>query len=77
MNKKTEIFSEKIQAGSRNYFFDVRVSSDGVKYLTISESKRKEGENFDHDRIMIFEEHIETFREGLSKAFDFILNSEK
>jgi len=75
MNEKGEIFSEKVQAGSRTYFFDVRLSSDGTKYLTISESRNKGTEKFEHDRIMIFDEHLESFQTALNKTLDFIKKS--
>jgi predicted ATPase len=76
VREKREIFNEKVQAGSRTYFFDVRVSSDGAKYLTISESRKTNNDKFDHDRIMIFDEHIENFYDALSKTMDFLRKTE-
>lgn len=69
--EKKELFSEKVRAGSRTYFFDVKESSTGSKYLVISES-RKVGESYEHNRIMIFEEDIQSFSEGLKKALGFM-----
>jgi len=69
--EKRELFSEKIRAGSRTYFFDVKESATGSKYLVINES-RKVGESHEHNRIMIFEEDIQTFSEGLQNAVGFI-----
>lgn len=66
--EKKELFSEKIRAGSRTYFFDVKESANGV----INESK-KVGESHEHNRIMIFEEDILSFNEGLKKAVDFMV----
>jgi hypothetical protein len=54
MGKSTELFSESVQSGSRTYYFDVKESSEGVKYFVISESrKRKNG--FEHNRVMVFQ----------------------
>jgi hypothetical protein len=69
--KSSELFSESIKAGSRTYFFDVKESSDGVKYLVVSESRaRKSG--FEHNRVMVFEENFDTFKEVFAKAMRFI-----
>ncbi len=62
---------EQVPAGSRTYFFDVRESVEGAKYLTISES-REVGDKFKHNRVMIFEEHLLAFNVGLQKAIQFI-----
>ena len=70
--EKKELFSEKIRAGSRTYFFDVKESANGSKYLVISES-RKVGESREHNRVMVFEEDIQSFNEGLKKAVDFMV----
>lgn len=74
---KTELFSEKITAGSRTYFFDVKESREGAKYLVISESKRGGKEDYEHNRIMIFQEHIPVFAKGLKNALKFIRKSGK
>lgn len=63
---KKDLFSERISAGSRTYFFDVNVSSEGTKYLKISEVRNAEGES--HNRVMVFQENIENFMEALHKA---------
>ncbi len=68
---KKELFSERVKAGSRTYFFDVKEASTGAKYLVINESK-KVGESHEHNRIMIFEEDIPSFTEGLQKVVGFI-----
>jgi len=74
---KTELFSEKIAAGSRTYFFDVKESREGAKYLVISESRRGGKEDYEHSRIMIFQEHIPVFAKGLKNALKFIRKSGK
>jgi hypothetical protein len=69
--EKKELFTHKIVAGSRTYFFDVKEAKDGTKYLVISES-RQTGTSYDHSKVMIFEEHLEMFTEGLQKALQFL-----
>lgn len=68
---KKELFSEKMRAGSRTYFFDVKESAIGSKYLVINES-RKVGQSHEHNRVMVFEEDILSFNEELKKAVGFM-----
>jgi len=72
--KRKELFSEKVQAGSRTYFFDVKESREHVKYLVISES-RQTNAGYTHDRVMVFEENLESFSAGLGKAMAFLRTS--
>jgi hypothetical protein len=69
--EKKELFTEKVVADSRTYFFDVKETKDGTKYLVISES-RQAGSSYDHSRVMIFEEHLEAFAEGFQKTLQFL-----
>lgn len=59
-----KLSSIKIISGSRTYYFDVRKSVDGKKYLVIKELQNgiKKGQ------IMIFEEYFQDFRKGYRKA---------
>ena len=63
-----ELFSEKVTAGKRTYFFDVKKYREGSKYLKIFESRLKKSQEYEHLRLMIFEEHIPAFLEALNKA---------
>ncbi len=70
--ERKELFSERVSAGNRTYFFDVKETVEGAKYLVINESKRV-GETHEHNRVMVFEENILAFKNGLGKAVKFIL----
>jgi len=39
------LFSERVHAGNRTYYFDVKEAADGTKYLVIDESRRTEGDS--------------------------------
>ncbi|MDX5319744.1 MAG: PUR family DNA/RNA-binding protein, partial [Bacteroidota bacterium] len=41
-NDREEIFSKKIRAGKRTYFFDVKSTRANDFYITITESKKKQ-----------------------------------
>ena len=71
--ERKELSSEKVPAGSRTYFFDVKESADGIKYLVISESRQVGGESYEHNRVMVFQEHLEAFSEGFNKAVKFVI----
>jgi len=34
--ERKELFPEKVSAGSRTYFFDVKESADGIKYIRLT-----------------------------------------
>ena len=42
-NKNIEIFSKTVRAGKRTYFFDVKATKKDDYYLTITESRKKQG----------------------------------
>ena len=70
-----EIFSEKVVTSRRTYYFDVKETKEGSKYLVIGELTQV-GSELERHRVMVFEENIDFFMEGLDKAVDFILNGE-
>jgi hypothetical protein len=67
---RNELFSQRVCAGSRTYFFDAKRTEDGTKYLVISES-RHTGRTYEHHRVMIFEEHLQAFAKGFQQALRF------
>jgi hypothetical protein len=62
---RKELFSERVAAGTRTYFLDVKESQQGELYLVISESRAVD-DGFEHSRVMVFEDHLEPFIDGLS-----------
>lgn len=71
----SEIFTEKVMTSRRTYFFDVKETREGAKYLVIGELTQVGNETERH-RVMVFEESLESFMDGLDKAVEFILNGE-
>ena len=70
-----EIFSEKVVTSRRTYYFDVKETKEGAKYLVIGELTQV-GSELERHRVMVFEESLDSFMSGLDKAVDFILNTE-
>ena len=75
--KRPELFSTSLAAGSRTYFLDVKESVNGSKYLKITESRRDPEGEFEHSRVMVYEEHIGQFLESLNQAVQFMTREEK
>ncbi|HYM00323.1 MAG TPA: DUF3276 family protein [Blastocatellia bacterium] len=69
----SEIFSHKVVTSRRTYFFDVKETREGAKYLVIGEVTQVGSEHERH-RVMVFEESLELFLEGVDRAADFILS---
>lgn len=67
-----EIFSSKVAAGSRTYFVDLLRAAPGDKYLKISESRERQQGTHEHDRVMVFEEHLPEFLHALTEAVPFM-----
>ena len=75
INKKV-LFSERFHAGNRTYYFDVKEAADGTKYLVIDESRHTEGDSYEHKRVMVFEDNVAKFMEGLTKAVNAMADQE-
>jgi len=73
-DRNDEVFSEKVKAGKRTYFFDVKKTRGNDLYLTITESKRKYGSEigeraeFEKHKIFLYKEDFEKFSEGMDNA---------
>ena len=68
---ENEIYTERVAAGKRTYFFDIRATRGGDKYITITESKRKTkgvGFYYEKHKIFLYKEDFDKFNEGLSNA---------
>ena len=55
--EREEVYSQTVKAGKRTYFFDVRETRAGDRFLTITESKRRFDDStgqFAYDKHKIF-----------------------
>jgi hypothetical protein len=70
---KQEIFSKKVRAGKRTYFFDVRTTRSEDFYLTITESKKRFPDGtFEKHKIFLYKEDFANFVENLQETLDYI-----
>lgn len=76
-NDREEIFSKRVKAGKRTYFFDVKSTKSNDYYLTITESKRRmQGDNFvfEKHKIFLYKEDFGKFIEALQNVVDHVKN---
>ena len=70
--RKEEIFTKKVKAGRRTYYFDVKENVNNDKYLIISETKAVDFGKQDRFRIMVFPEDLDNFQEAFNEVVEFI-----
>ncbi|MDX5478574.1 DUF3276 family protein [Fontibacter flavus] len=76
-NDREEIFSKRVKAGKRTYFFDVKATKSNDYYLTITESKRRMRDDsftFEKHKIFLYKEDFAKFIEALQEAVDHVKN---
>lgn len=81
-NRQTEeLYSQSISAGKRKYFFDVKETKGGDKFITIAESRKVFDNNtgnfyYEKNKMFLYKEDFDKFQKGLSNAFHFIETGE-
>src|SRR3954467_14084366 len=75
-NQRDEVFSKSVRAGKRTYFFDVKSTKAQDYYLTITESKKKIGDDgspfFEKHKIFLYREDFQKFIDGLNEAVNHV-----
>ena len=74
-NHKQEIFSERVRAGKRTYFFDVKATRSNDYYLTITESKRRykeDGFMYEKHKIFLYKEDFDKFQTALGNTITHV-----
>ncbi len=72
---REEIYSERVRAGKRTYFFDVKTTRGGDYYLTITESKRKPKDDsfvYEKHKIFLYKEDFNKFMDAMNKTVDHV-----
>jgi len=70
-NERKEIFSQRVRAGKRTYFFDVKATRANDYYLTITESKRRykdDGYTYEKHKIFLYKEDFNKFVNALNST---------
>ncbi len=72
---RDEIFSERVKAGKRTYFFDVKATRSNDYYLTITESKRRykdDGFVYEKHKIFLYKEDFDKFINALHSTVSHV-----
>jgi hypothetical protein len=72
---KGEIYSKRVKAGKRTYFFDIKSTRSNDYYLTITESKKRvkdDGFVYEKHKIFLYKEDFNKFMEALNEAMDHL-----
>lgn len=67
-NFSQPIASKTVTGGGKAYFFDVKESKKGNKYLQITESRRQANGQSIRNRLFIFPEQVEGFKGALDEV---------
>ncbi|SRR5574343_5521 len=75
---REEVYSKKVRAGKRTYFFDVKSTRSNDYYITITESKKRmEDGVFVKHKIFLYKEDFEKFMEGLTDTVEYIKSNQE
>ncbi|MCF0210428.1 MAG: DUF3276 family protein [Bacteroidales bacterium] len=74
---RDDVLSRSLKAGKRTYFFDVKKTKAGEKYLVITESKKRFNEqdgsfSYDKHKIFLYKEDYDRFAELLSGMITYM-----
>jgi len=70
-----EIYSQRVKAGKRTYFFDIKSTRSNDYYLTITESKKRfkdDGFYYEKHKIFLYKEDFNKFIEALKQSVDYV-----
>ena len=71
--KNENVFSRRVRAGKRTYFFDVKATKSAKDfYIVITESRRVEGEKYEKFKLFLYKEDFKKFAEALAETVDHV-----
>ena len=74
-NEREELYSQRVRAGKRTYFFDVRSTRGGDFYVTITESKKvfnDEGFYYQKHKIFLYKEDFNKFQNAMDSTLNHV-----
>ena len=72
-NNQENVFSKRIRAGRRTYFFDVKTTrTSGDQYLIITESRRISEDKYEKSKLFLYKEDFCKFMEALTETIEII-----
>lgn len=72
---RDEVYSKRVPAGKRTYFFDVKSTRSGEDfYVTITESKRTSSGGYEKHKIFLYKEDFGKFVSALHDVVQHIVD---
>lgn len=63
------LYSQSVKTQGKTYFFDVKAAKNGNKYLTITESRLRDGQKF-RSTLTVFADHLPEFSQTVSQMLE-------
>ena len=71
--RRDDIYSQRVPAGRRTYFFDVKATKSGADFfITITESKRVDEHRYEKHKLFLYKEDFAKFLRGLNDVIQHI-----
>ena len=72
---RDEVYSKRVPAGKRTYFFDVKTTRSGEDFfVTITESKRLDDNRYEKHKIFLYKEDFGKFVAALHEVVHHIMD---
>lgn len=73
MEDNREVFSKRVRAGKRTYFFDVKTTKGNDYYITITESKKRfEDGHYVKHKIFLYKEDFNKFMDAFTETVNHV-----
>ena len=70
---KENLFSKRVRAGKRTYFFDVKATKSAKDfYLIITESRKLNEDTYEKHKLFLYKEDFQKFTEALHETITHI-----
>ena len=73
---RENVFTSSVRAGKRTYYFDVKETKNGEKYITVTERKRRYNEDgsykVEKHKIFLYKEDFDKFADALDDVIEFV-----
>ena len=73
---RENIFTSSVKAGKRTYYFDVKETKNGEKYITVTERKRRYNDDgsykVEKHKIFLYKEDFDKFADALDDVIEFV-----
>jgi len=67
---KREIYTQRLKAGKRIYYFDICETNNDHLFVKITERKRTGEDSQEHHRVIVYPEDLEDFCDELNDLVD-------